>query len=57
MTTGDAPQILDLPIGINASGTRRETDPLGTIDVPAGRYWGPNATVVDSRITASTASS
>jgi fumarate hydratase, class II len=40
MTTGDAPQILDLPIGINASGTRCETDSMGAIDVPADRYWG-----------------
>jgi fumarate hydratase class II len=30
----------DLPIGILASGTRRETDSMGEIDVPADRYWG-----------------
>ncbi|WP_149535475.1 class II fumarate hydratase [Siccirubricoccus phaeus] len=24
-----------------ASGTRTETDSLGSIDIPAGRYWGP----------------
>jgi fumarate hydratase class II len=40
MTTDDAPQLLDLPIGINASGTRCETDSMGAIDVPADRYWG-----------------
>ncbi|TDH60527.1 class II fumarate hydratase [Dankookia rubra] len=25
----------------SASGTRSETDSLGTIDIPADRYWGP----------------
>lgn len=35
-----APKILDLPIGLAATGTRRETDSLGAIDVPADRYWG-----------------
>ena len=28
----------DLPIGIAASGTRRETDAMGEIEVPADRY-------------------
>ncbi|MBD3002677.1 MULTISPECIES: class II fumarate hydratase [unclassified Streptomyces] len=36
----DAPEILDLPIGLHAAGTRRETDSMGAIDVPADRYWG-----------------
>jgi fumarate hydratase class II len=36
----DPPRILDLPIGIEAGGTRHETDPMGGIDVPADRYWG-----------------
>jgi fumarate hydratase class II len=35
-----APKLLDLPIGISASGYRHETDSMGTIDVPADRYWG-----------------
>src|SRR5215468_9969454 len=35
-----APKILDLPIGLDASGTREEFDSLGTVDVPANRYWG-----------------
>jgi len=35
-----APMILDLPIGLTATGTRRETDSMGAIDVPADRYWG-----------------
>ena len=30
----------DLPIGICAAGTRRETDTMGDIEVPADRYWG-----------------
>src|ERR1700746_1859242 len=28
------------PIGLNATGTRRETDSMGEIEVPADRYWG-----------------
>jgi len=35
-----APVILDIPIGIAATGTRKETDSLGEVDVPADRYWG-----------------
>jgi fumarate hydratase class II len=34
------PEILDVPIGLDATGTRREHDSLGDIDVPADRYWG-----------------
>jgi fumarate hydratase class II len=30
----------DVPIGIDAAGTRHETDSMGGIDVPADRYWG-----------------
>ncbi len=30
----------DLPIGIEASGRRTETDSMGSIEVPADRYWG-----------------
>ncbi len=33
-------RILDLPVGLTATGTRRETDSMGAIDVPAGKYWG-----------------
>ena len=40
MTTPEAPKILQIPIGINATGTRRETDSMGEIEVPADRYWG-----------------
>jgi fumarate hydratase class II len=30
----------NVPIGIDASGSREEFDSLGTIEVPAGHYWG-----------------
>ncbi|WP_433609250.1 class II fumarate hydratase [Prescottella agglutinans] len=36
----NSPEILDLPIGLQAGGTRHETDSMGGIDVPADRYWG-----------------
>jgi fumarate hydratase, class II len=35
-----APKILDLPIGLDATGTRKEFDSLGEVEVPADRYWG-----------------
>jgi fumarate hydratase, class II len=38
MTTVDAPDILPVPIGINATGSRHETDSMGEIQVPADRY-------------------
>ncbi len=34
------PSLCDLPIGITATGARRETDSMGEIEVPADRYWG-----------------
>lgn len=34
------PMNLDLPIGIPATGVRREFDSMGPVDVPADRYWG-----------------
>lgn len=34
------PKILDIPVGLEATGTRRETDSMGAVDVPADRYWG-----------------
>ncbi|HZA11501.1 class II fumarate hydratase [Mycobacterium sp.] len=40
MTTVDAPTILNIPIGVDAAGTRRETDSMGAIEVPADKYWG-----------------
>ena len=32
------PTLRDVPIGIDAAGTRHETDSMGGIDVPADRY-------------------
>ena len=42
MTTphDEAPKILDLPIGLNATGMRKEFDSLGQVEVPADHYWG-----------------
>ena len=34
------PKILDVPIGLDATGMRREFDSLGEVEVPADRYWG-----------------
>src|ERR1700758_3822608 len=34
------PVVREIPIGIQAAGTRRETDSMGAIEVPADRYWG-----------------
>jgi fumarate hydratase class II len=36
----DAPPITPVPIGLDATGTRTETDSLGPVEVPADRYWG-----------------
>ncbi|MEU4243629.1 lyase family protein [Actinoplanes sp. NPDC026619] len=38
MTTD--PTLRDVPIGIDATGTRTEFDSMGDVDVPAGHYWG-----------------
>jgi len=34
------PTILDVAIGLDAAGTRTESDSLGEVEVPADRYWG-----------------
>jgi fumarate hydratase, class II len=34
------PVVHETPIGIRATGMRRETDSMGEIEVPADRYWG-----------------
>ncbi len=36
----DHPSLQDLPVGIHADGDRHEFDSMGTIAVPADRYWG-----------------
>lgn len=38
--TEQGPSILDLPVGIVATGMRKESDSLGQIEVPANHYWG-----------------
>jgi fumarate hydratase, class II len=35
-----APKILDAPIGLDVKGMRKEFGSLGTVKVPAHRYWG-----------------
>lgn len=35
-----ARDILDLPVGLDATGDRSEFDSMGSVDVPADRYWG-----------------
>jgi fumarate hydratase, class II len=39
-SSDNAPTILDVPIGLRATGMRREFDSLGEVEVPASRYWG-----------------
>lgn len=34
------PTFKDVPIGLQATGTRREFDSMGDVDVPADKYWG-----------------
>ena len=34
------PELHETPVGIKATGMRRETDSMGEIEVPADRYWG-----------------
>jgi len=35
-----APKMLDVPIGLGATGMPQEFGSLGTVEVPADRYWG-----------------
>jgi fumarate hydratase class II len=34
------PVVADVSVGLSAEGTRTEFDSMGSIDVPANRYWG-----------------
>jgi fumarate hydratase class II len=34
------PPVLNVPIGLDATGTREEFDSLGQVQVPANHYWG-----------------
>jgi fumarate hydratase class II len=38
--TIETPALKDIPIGLQASGSRVEFDSMGQVDVPADRYWG-----------------
>ena len=38
--SGGHPAMKDVPIGLEARGTRREFDSMGTIEVPADKYYG-----------------
>lgn len=40
MTTTTIGEKTVVPIGISATGTREESDSMGSIDVPADHYWG-----------------
>ncbi len=40
MNNQSPPVLRDLPIGIDTTGERHETDSMGGINVPADRYWG-----------------
>ena len=40
MTRTTSHKLLDLPVGIDATGKRTEFDSMGKVDVPADRYWG-----------------
>jgi fumarate hydratase, class II len=39
-TNDREPRILNLPIGLDATGMRKEFDSLGDVEVPANHYWG-----------------
>jgi Lyase len=40
LADNSSPTIKDIPIGVEASGERREFDSMGEVRVPADRYWG-----------------
>ena len=40
MSVDQTPAMLDVPIGLRGTGTRREFDSMGDVEVPADRYWG-----------------
>ena len=40
MTTQELHELKQIPIGITATGERKETDSMGEIEVPAEHYWG-----------------
>src|SRR3984885_1880495 len=40
MATEEAYELKQIPIGVRATGKRKETDSMGEIEVPADHYWG-----------------
>jgi fumarate hydratase, class II len=40
MATQEAPELRQIPIGLGATGKRKETDSMGEVEVPADHYWG-----------------
>ena len=38
--TDGQPTLQNIPPGLHATGTRREFDSMGSVEVPADRYWG-----------------
>lgn len=40
MSDASHPVLREIPVGIGATGTRRERDSMGDVEVPADRYWG-----------------
>ena len=44
-TNDDIPIYTDVPVGLDAQGSRSEFDSLGSVDVPGDRYWGAQTRV------------
>jgi fumarate hydratase class II len=40
MATQEAHELKQIPIGIDVTGKRKESDSMGEIEVPANHYWG-----------------
>jgi len=40
MATQEAYELKHVPIGVGATGKRKETDSMGEVEVPADHYWG-----------------
>ena len=40
MSTQEAHELKQIPIGVGAKGKRKETDSMGEVEVPADHYWG-----------------
>src|ERR1700677_4581154 len=40
MSAQEAVELKMVPIGIQATGKRKETDSMGEVEVPANHYWG-----------------